>query len=101
MRPAFLVDLPTAQPRKGEARAGSRLLSPLVDDLPDVPPPPFVPPLRCDDDEEDDDEDDDVDEDQDDDEEDDDEEEEEETWQVRVAVLPALPGHGPRLDFSY
>jgi hypothetical protein len=70
VRPAFLVDLSTAEPREGETghiRGG------------------LMTPFRLDDDEDEDEDDDDFnekDDDGDDEDEDDDEEEEEETWQV-------------------
>jgi hypothetical protein len=77
MRPAFLVDLPAAKPREGEAGCGAGFMMSLHVDV-------FTKCLQLEDDVEDDDFDEDDDfEDEDDDEDDDEgEEDEPETWQV-------------------
>jgi hypothetical protein len=99
LRPAFLVDVSSAEPRKGEAGVGAGLMTPekkgsgLFSRVPRV----FTTRFHLDDDlddEEDDEDDDPDDEDEDSHEDDDDDEddEDEETWQVSVVTRIPLKG---------
>jgi hypothetical protein len=79
MRPAFLVDLPAAKPREGQAGCGAGFMMSLHVEV-------FTKCLQLEDDVEDDlDEDDDFEDEDDDKDDDEDEEDEPETWQVYPA----------------